>query len=38
MGLNGETVEGGHGGAKGKMWVELTTAADSIRAALSPIQ
>ena len=29
-----EVVEGGHGGVKGKMWEQLSIAADSIRAAL----
>ena len=38
MGVNAETVEGGHGGVKGKMWDELTTAADCVRAALGAIQ
>jgi hypothetical protein len=31
MHLHDQTVEGGHGGVKGRMWQELTTAADGIR-------
>ena len=34
MGLNGEGVEGGHSGVKGKMWEQVSIAADSIRRAL----
>jgi hypothetical protein len=33
--IENQAVEGGHGGVQGKMWDELSTAADSIRIALS---